>query len=187
MKATVIRTLSAEKQNFKKFKLNNEFSSRLEFISHNLGYQIKYDDKDFGIFDTNNPDLMIKDFLEDLAEYNNGDSKSVETKLNNLVEKKSTILFQQYPTIYKNSTLKYLLGVEDNIVKNTCIEQQLTYRELGERIGFGEGAIKNAAASNKISDQLQKAIEMFLEIEKLKKENEKYKKFQALLKELVSL
>lgn len=42
------RTLSAEKQNFKKFKLNNE-QSRLEFISHNLGYQIKYDDKDFGI------------------------------------------------------------------------------------------------------------------------------------------
>lgn len=66
---------------------------------------------------------MIKDFLEDLAEYNNGDSKSVETKLNNLVEKKSAICWQ-YPTIYKNSTLKYLLGIEDNIVKNTCIEQQ---------------------------------------------------------------
>lgn len=68
-----------------------------------------------------------------------------------------------------------------------CLEQKLTYREFGEQVGFGEGAIKNAAASGKISDQLTRATEMFLEIQELRKENLKFRKLQSLMKEIVSL
>ena len=74
-----------------------------------------------------------------------------------------------------------------NLIKKVCIEQKLTYREFGEKVGFGEGAIKNAAATSKISDQLRKAIELFLEVNKLTKENEKLKKLQKLMKEIVNL
>lgn len=73
-----------------------------------------------------------------------------------------------------------------NLIKRVCLEQKLTYREFGEKVGFGEGAIKNAAASGKISDQLKRAIEMYLEIQRLTKENEKFKKLQVLMKEIVS-
>ncbi len=74
-----------------------------------------------------------------------------------------------------------------NRIKRVCLEQKLTYRQFGEKVGFGEGAIKNAAASGKISDQLGRATEMYLEIQKLTKENEKFKKLQELMKEIVSL
>lgn len=74
-----------------------------------------------------------------------------------------------------------------NLIKKVCIEQKLTYREFGEKVGFGEGAIKNAAATGKISDQLKKAIEMFLEIIQLRKENIKFKEFQKLMKEVITL
>lgn len=74
-----------------------------------------------------------------------------------------------------------------NIIRRVCIEQKITYRDFGERIGFGEGAIKNAAASGKISDQLKKAIEMYLEIQRLTKENKKFKKLQELIKEITYL
>lgn len=74
-----------------------------------------------------------------------------------------------------------------NLIKKVCLEQKLTYREFGEQVGFGEGAIKNAAASGKISDQLTRATEMFLEIQELRKENLKFRKLQSLMKEIVSL
>lgn len=74
-----------------------------------------------------------------------------------------------------------------NLIKRTCTEQNLTYREFGEKVGFGEGAIKNAAASGKISDQLKRATEMLLEIDRLTTENNKFKEFQKLLNKIISL
>ena len=74
-----------------------------------------------------------------------------------------------------------------NLIKRVCLEQQLTYKEFGEKVGFGEGAIKNAAASGKISVQLNRAIEMYLEIQQLTLENKKFKKLQQLMKEIVSI
>ena len=74
-----------------------------------------------------------------------------------------------------------------NLIKRVCLEYKLTYREFGEKVGFGEGAIKNAAASGKISDQLKQATGMYLEIQRLAKENKKFKKLQYLMREIVSL
>jgi hypothetical protein len=74
-----------------------------------------------------------------------------------------------------------------NLIKRVCLEQKVTYKEFGVKVGFGEGAIKNAAASGKISDQLKRATEMYLEILRLSKENEKFKKLQELMKEITSI
>jgi len=52
--------------------------------------------------------------------------------------------------------------VQENIVKRTCKELGITYKELGEAIGYSEGAIKTATSTNNISAPMQKAIELYL-------------------------
>ncbi|TLE12555.1 XRE family transcriptional regulator [Helicobacter apodemus] len=56
---------------------------------------------------------------------------------------------------------------DDNLIKKTCKELGLTYRELGERIGYSEEAISKSARTNKISVPMQRACEMFLQIKEL--------------------
>lgn len=99
-----------------------------------------------------------------------------------LIEK---TLYQENSSFSKEDVLSWYSDL--NFIKRVCLEQKLTYREFGEEVGFGEGAIKNAAASGKISDQLRRATEMYLEIQRLTKENQKFKKLQDLMKEITSL
>lgn len=73
--------------------------------------------------------------------------------------------------------------MEDNIVKRTCKELGMTYKQLGEAIGYGEGAIKNASSTGKVSDQMIKAIELYEKTLELEKELEKSKKIKSALKE----
>lgn len=49
-----------------------------------------------------------------------------------------------------------------NIIKATCRELGITYRELGEAIGYSESAIKMAISNDKVSEPMQKAIELYL-------------------------
>lgn len=74
---------------------------------------------------------------------------------------------------------------EQNIVKKVCKELGLTYRELGERIGYSEGAIRNCA-SKEVSEQMQKAIELYLENMDLKKQLESSTILKNALKDLIS-
>lgn len=74
---------------------------------------------------------------------------------------------------------------KDNIVKATAKELGLTYRELGEAIGYTEGGLKNAVTQDKVSESMQKAIELFLENLKLKKEMQNTKAFKQLLKDFL--
>lgn len=69
-----------------------------------------------------------------------------------------------------------------NIVKVTCQELGITYKELGEAIGYSESAISNASRG-KVSEQLSKAIELYIENIQLKKELEQSKKIKNTLKE----
>jgi len=75
---------------------------------------------------------------------------------------------------------------EENIVKKVCKELGLTYKELGERIGYSEGSIKKVASTGEISPQIKRAIELYLENEQLKKEVEKINTLKKLLKEFFS-
>ena len=74
----------------------------------------------------------------------------------------------------------------DNIIKRVCKELGLTYKELGEKIGYSESAINNAAATGKISNQLNKAINLYLENIKLKKDLNKLQQLQSILRDLIS-
>lgn len=183
MKPNIISSLPSEKKYFKEFKLKDDPSCKLEFISLPMEiYQIRYCDKDYGAYLTINPDLLIKEFLEKLAEFNGGNSEGVKEKLNNLVNEKSIVPWQQYQTTYKNSTLKYVLGLEENIIRSVCIEQKLTYQQLADEIGLSESSLRSAASTNKVSKQVEKAIEMYLKIIQLEKELEKVNTIKQVLK-----
>ena len=75
---------------------------------------------------------------------------------------------------------------EENIVKKVCKELGLTYRELGERIGVSESSLRSAASTGKISNQVKKAIELFVELQNTKQQLKDYEELQKLLKKMLS-
>ena len=182
MKRKTITVLPADRKNFNAFKLKDDSSCKLEFTSDVMGYKIKYCDQELGTYSTSNPDLMILDFLEELADYNDGDSSTVKVKLDNLVEEKSIVINQQYQTIYKNNELRYLVGLEDNKIKAACIGQKLTYQQLADAIGVSESSLRSSVSTGKVSKQVEKSIEMHLKIIHLEKELEKSDTIKTILK-----
>ena len=75
---------------------------------------------------------------------------------------------------------------EKNIVKLTCKELGITYRELGEAIGYSESAIKMAISNDKVSEPMQKAIELYSETLTLKQKLKKSDTIKQTLKEWMS-
>lgn len=71
--------------------------------------------------------------------------------------------------------------MEENLIKKTCKELGLTYRELGEMIGMSEAGIKTAITKGNISEQTQKAIGLLRENLALRAEIEKTRELKALL------
>ncbi|CAA6818921.1 MAG: Unknown protein [uncultured Sulfurovum sp.] len=68
---------------------------------------------------------------------------------------------------------------EIHLVKRVSKELGLTYKELGEQIGYTEGNLKKAVHDNRTTEQLKKAIELYLKTLKLEKtinETEEMKK-----------
>ena len=59
---------------------------------------------------------------------------------------------------------------DENIVKRTCKELGLTYKELAEAIGVKESTLNKIASTGEISDQIRKAISLYLETLELKKQ-----------------
>ncbi len=71
---------------------------------------------------------------------------------------------------------------EYNLVKHTCKGLGITYNQLGLFIGYGENSISNASRGD-VSKAMKKAIELYTETLKLKKELENSDKIKATLKE----
>lgn len=69
-----------------------------------------------------------------------------------------------------------------DIIKKTCKEMRLTYKELAEKIGMSEAGVQNAVKKNSISTQTAKAIELLYEIEELKQELKEYENLKQTLK-----
>lgn len=73
---------------------------------------------------------------------------------------------------------------EENIVKKTCKELGLTYKQLGEKIGVAEGTIKQNAIKSNVSEQIAKALGILLENKELKKQLEETEQLKTILKNL---
>lgn len=57
---------------------------------------------------------------------------------------------------------------DENIIKKVCKELNLTYKQLGELIGYGEEAVSKASRTGNISSTMNKALELYLENLELK-------------------
>lgn len=75
----------------------------------------------------------------------------------------------------------------ENLIKSTCKELNLTYRQLGELIGFNGDTLNNMASkpNDKLSSQLVRAIELYKETINLKNELKQLENLKAILKDLV--
>jgi len=74
---------------------------------------------------------------------------------------------------------------EEHLIKRVSKELGLTYKELGEKIGYSESNLRRSVSQKQMSIQLQKAIEMFLKIKELEKELKNTNKLKSTLKELI--
>lgn len=72
-----------------------------------------------------------------------------------------------------------------NLIKATCKELNLTYKQLGEAIGYSEAAVKAAIAKNEISEPMKKAIDLYKETLKLKEQNADFEAFKAFFKAIL--
>ena len=75
--------------------------------------------------------------------------------------------------------------MEENLIKDTCKKFKLTYKELGEIIGYSEANLKNSVSKNQISKQLEKAIKLYLKTMELQKEIDNTKVFKQSLKDFL--
>ena len=71
---------------------------------------------------------------------------------------------------------------EMHFVKKVSKELGLTYKELGEKIGYSEGALRGAVSTNQLSLQLKKALELYLEIVRLKEKEKNTDSVKAILR-----
>lgn len=74
---------------------------------------------------------------------------------------------------------------DENLIKATCKELGLTYKQLGEAIGLSEGSIKRLATSDEINTQAVKSCEMLLEIKNLKEQLSNTETLKTALKTLL--
>lgn len=57
-----------------------------------------------------------------------------------------------------------------NIIKQVCKDLKLTYKSLSVELGYKPDTINKAASTGKVSEQLKKAIDLYLENQRLKEE-----------------
>ena len=70
-------------------------------------------------------------------------------------------------------------------IKQVSKQLGLTYRELGEAIGYSESTLRKSVSKNEISPQLKKALELYLENISLKTIRKKIENTKKTLGELL--
>ncbi|WP_258239442.1 hypothetical protein [Arcobacter sp. LA11] len=72
-----------------------------------------------------------------------------------------------------------------NIVKAVCKDLNITYKVLAQEIGYKADTINKAASTNKISEQIYRAIEMYLENLRLKEELKDFETMRMTLRKIL--
>ena len=76
--------------------------------------------------------------------------------------------------------------MEDNPVKDTCKSLGLTYKQLGDIIGYGEEAVSKAARTGEVSKAMLKAVELYLETQELKEKLSTIDELKAVLQKVLN-
>nr|DAR64035.1 MAG TPA: hypothetical protein [Caudoviricetes sp.] len=72
----------------------------------------------------------------------------------------------------------------ENIIKKVCKELNLTYKQLGELIGYSEGRLKQLAITEP-GEQVEKVCKMLLKVKELEAEINKQNELKKLLKDFI--
>ncbi|CAA6805861.1 MAG: Unknown protein [uncultured Sulfurovum sp.] len=72
-----------------------------------------------------------------------------------------------------------------HLVKQVSKELGITYKELAEKIGYSESNLRQSVSTNKLSLQLKKAIELYLETISLKKKVDEADDFKSILRTFI--
>ena len=75
---------------------------------------------------------------------------------------------------------------EIHLVKKVSKELGLTYKELGEKIGYSESSLRKTVSNNTVSSQLKTAIELYLHNLKLKQELKELEDFKNIARTFIS-
>ena len=73
----------------------------------------------------------------------------------------------------------------NNLIKKVSMELGVTYKELGEAVGYSENTIKQSVSKDKLSLPLQKAIKLYVENLELKNRLQEYTFLQKTLKNII--
>ncbi|WP_370521235.1 hypothetical protein [Helicobacter winghamensis] len=137
----------------------------------------------------------LKDKIHIQTEIKRGNEKQIIAEIKPQIKQILGYEIKEYEggnhIIFENQDIKevfycikwhYATEPKQNLIKKTCKELGLTYRELGERIGYSESGIKTAISTNKISEPMQKSLEMLSKINLLEKEIQNQKDFKEAFK-----
>ena len=75
---------------------------------------------------------------------------------------------------------------EVHLVKKVSKELGLTYKELGKAIGYTESNLRKSVSENRLSLPLQKALELYLENQKVKQLKEEKENLKDILRTFLS-
>ncbi len=75
---------------------------------------------------------------------------------------------------------------EVHLVKRVSKELGLTYKELGEEIGYSESNLRKSVSENRLSLPLKKAIELYLENQKVRQLKEERENLKDILRTFLS-
>ena len=73
-----------------------------------------------------------------------------------------------------------------HLVKRVAKEFGLTYKELGEEIGYSESNLRKSVSENRLSLPLKKAIELYFENQKVKKLRKEREELKDILRTFLS-
>ena len=101
-----------------------------------------------------------------------------------LLEEKQEVI-QELCNSFNIKSDKLYKSLNPNLIKIVCKDLNITYKTLALQIGYKPDTVNKAASSTKISEQLSKAIQMYLENLRLKEYLKDFDLMKATLKKIL--
>jgi len=76
---------------------------------------------------------------------------------------------------------------EVHLVKKVSKELGMTYKELGKEIGYSESTLRKSVSENRITIQLEKAIELYLKTLEFQKDRNELEKIKENIRTLFKI
>ena len=125
-----------------------------------------------------NPENSIKITKDSVLNIINDD----EVIYNIVADSLPSIVMSDEEKAICNGIITYIMFNNLNLIKRTCKELGLTYKQLGEKIGVKESTLNKLASTGEISEQIEAAIKLYIENKELKSKVEEIETLKRLLK-----